>query len=142
VVQLRPVEPADLERIYEHQADPVAVALADVPSRDRREFDEHWTRLLADPDVVTRTITDDGQMVGHAMSFMIEGERMVGYWIGREHWGRGIASDALVRFLEVETRRPLHARVAPDNAASIRILTKSGFVLHRRLPNGYEFVLD
>ena len=54
-------------------------------------------------------------------------ERLVGYWIGREFWGRGIASAALVQFLDYETTRPLAARVAKHNPASIRVLRKAGF---------------
>lgn len=53
----------------------------------------------------------------------------VGYWIGREFWGRGIASAALGQFLRAEVARPLNARVAKHNTASIRVLRKAGFVL-------------
>jgi RimJ/RimL family protein N-acetyltransferase len=51
----------------------------------------------------------------------------VTYWIGREQWGRGIATRALDEFLEIELTRPLHARAASDNVASIRVLEKCGF---------------
>ncbi len=50
-----------------------------------------------------------------------------GYWIGREYWGKGIASAALADFLDVVEDRPLHARVAKHNAGSIRVLEKCGF---------------
>jgi hypothetical protein len=33
--------------------------------------------------------------VGHIASFDLEGHREVTYWIGREDWGRGIATRAL-----------------------------------------------
>jgi RimJ/RimL family protein N-acetyltransferase len=42
-------------------------------------------------------------------------------------WGRGIASAALQSFLSLTTERPLFARAAADNAASLRVLEKAGF---------------
>ncbi len=51
----------------------------------------------------------------------------MGYWIGREFWGQGIASRALDLFLQEETRRPLYAHVAVHNLASRRVLEKCGF---------------
>jgi RimJ/RimL family protein N-acetyltransferase len=47
--------------------------------------------------------------------------------VGPAHWGRGIASQALARLLELEPARPLYAHAAADNAGSLRVLTKSGF---------------
>jgi RimJ/RimL family protein N-acetyltransferase len=67
--------------------------------------------------------------VGHIASFDLEGHREVTYWIGREDWGRGIATRALQEFLLLEATRPLYARPASDNAASIRVLTKCGFLI-------------
>jgi RimJ/RimL family protein N-acetyltransferase len=65
--------------------------------------------------------------VGHIASFDLEGRREVTYWIGREDWGRGVATGALREFMQLEASRPLYARAASDNAASIRVLTKCGF---------------
>ena len=57
---------------------------------------------------------------------------MVGYWIGKEHWGRGIASAALVLYLDVDRHRPLLATVVEHNAGSRRVLEKAGFQLVAR----------
>ena len=57
--------------------------------------------------------------------------RLVSYWIGKEHWGKGVATRALAAFLHIVTERPLHARVAKHNVASIRVLEKCGFSLER-----------
>ncbi len=57
-----------------------------------------------------------------------DGRRLVGYWIGREFWGRGLATQALAELLDVVDARPLHAYVAKNNVASIRVLEKCGFV--------------
>jgi RimJ/RimL family protein N-acetyltransferase len=65
--------------------------------------------------------------VGHIASFDLDGRREITYWIGREDWGRGIATRALQEFLRLEATRPLYGSAASDNAASIRVMTKCGF---------------
>ena len=124
---LREVIPADLPIHFEQQRDAASVAMAVVPARGRAAFDAHWGRILADPQVIVRSIVSDGEVVGSAVSFLRGGERQVGYWIGREHWGRGLASAALLELLDEGTERPLFARVVPHNLASLRVLKKSGF---------------
>jgi RimJ/RimL family protein N-acetyltransferase len=128
-VLLRDVEADDLPFFFEHQRDPVSVALVVFRSRERAEFDEHWAKILADDTSLKKTIVADGQIAGHIASFERDGEREVGYWIDRALWGRGIASEALSAFLSLEQRRPLYAGVAPHNLASIRVLQKCGFTL-------------
>ena len=126
-VELREVEAADLPVLFEHQADPVASEMAAFPSREREEFMEHWQRILADESGIILAVVADGRLAGNVLSFDRDGEREVGYWIGREFWGAGIATAALAAFLEVETTRPLHAGVAPHNVGSLRVLEKCGF---------------
>jgi RimJ/RimL family protein N-acetyltransferase len=63
------------------------------------------------------------------VSFEQSGEREVGYWIGREYWGKGIATRALSEFLGHVKVRPLYAHVAKHNIASIRVLEKCGFTI-------------
>ena len=131
-VLLRAVEPEDLEVLYEQQRDPAATRMALVPPRDRDAFTAHWARILGDPTVVVKTIVvDDGAVAGHVVAFERDGKREVGYWLGRPFWGRGIATRALDEFLRVVTERPLHAVVAVENRASIRVLEKCGFTITR-----------
>jgi RimJ/RimL family protein N-acetyltransferase len=124
---IRRVELADIEIFYRQQDDPVASELAAFPIRDRKAHDAHWARILADPTVTVRAIVDDGQVVGNIGSFIVEGERNIGYWLGREHWGRGHATDAVRALVDEVAERPLYAHVAEHNAASLRVLTKCGF---------------
>jgi RimJ/RimL family protein N-acetyltransferase len=128
-VRLRDVEPADLPLFFEHQRDPVAVAMVAFNSRDRTAFDAHWAKILADETGLKKTVVVDGQTAGHLVSFEREGKREVGYWLDRAFWGRGIATQALSAFLQLEQRRPLYAGVARHNLASIRVLQKCGFTL-------------
>ncbi len=126
-VTLREVQDDDLPIFFVHQSDPESNRMASFPARDQEAFDAHWAKIRADASIVLRTIVVDGQVVGNLVSFEQGGTREVGYWIGREFWGRGIATRALAQFLDLVTVRPLHAVLAPHNVASRRVLEKCGF---------------
>jgi RimJ/RimL family protein N-acetyltransferase len=127
---LREVEDRDLSVLFEYSTDPDAIRMAAFTPPDpddRSSFDRRWARLRSDDSTTNRVVEIDGRVVGHIASFDLEGHREVTYWIGREDWGRGLATRALQEFLQLEATRPLHARAASDNAASLRVLTKCGF---------------
>jgi RimJ/RimL family protein N-acetyltransferase len=58
----------------------------------------------------------------------VEDEREIGYWIGREHWGRGIATASVRAFIAGMPDRPLHAYVTEHNVASMKVVVANGFV--------------
>ena len=126
-VELRPVTSDDVEAFFLDQSDPEASAMATLPARDVDAHRAHWARILADPNCTTWAVEADGQLAGNVVSWSAEGTRLVGYWITKRLWGRGIATAALRRFLAIETTRPLHAHVATTNLGSIRVLEKCGF---------------
>ena len=129
---LREIEDRDLGVLFEHARDREAIRMAAFTSPeadDRTSFERRWARLRNDASTTNRVIEIDGRVVGHIASFDLEGHREVTYWIGREDWGRGIATRALQELLQLEATRPLYARAASDNAASIRVLAKCGFLI-------------
>lgn len=128
-VTLRDVTENDLPVFYEHQRDVEAARMAAFPSRDWEAFAAHWAKILADDTLWKQTILYDGKVAGNIVGFEMEGKREVGYWFGREFWGKGIATRALAAFLKQITTRPLYAHTAKTNTASRRVLEKCGFVL-------------
>jgi len=130
-VSLREVEESDLPVFFEHQADPAAYTLADFPPRDREAFFAHWAGRRELPNTWQRTIVADGQVVGNVQSFVRDGVQEVGYWLGRQYWGRGYASAALAQFLPLVPVRPLYANLAKSNVGSRRVLEKAGFEIIR-----------
>lgn len=84
---------------------------------------------MNDPIILMQTILLDGNVAGSVVYFEQLGEPSVSYWIGREFWGRGIATRALNEFLKQVTVRPLYARAAKDNVPSLRVLAKCGFTI-------------
>jgi RimJ/RimL family protein N-acetyltransferase len=128
-ILLRDVIASDLPIFFEQQLDPVANQMAAFPAREREAFMAHWTKILADETNILKTILFDEQVAGNIVSWQHSGEREVGYWLGREYWGKGIATRALSAFLDHVTTRPLYAYVAKHNIASIRVLEKCGFTI-------------
>lgn len=126
-IQLRDVIEADLPIFFEHQLDPEATQMAAFPSRTRESFMAHWTKIMAEDSVLLKTILFNGIVAGNMVCFEQLGEREVGYWLGREYWGKGIATLALEQFLKQIKTRPLYAHVAKQNVASRRVLEKCGF---------------
>jgi RimJ/RimL family protein N-acetyltransferase len=137
---LRDVDDADLDVLFEHWTDAEAnrmAAFTVASPHDRQAFDDRWARLRNDPSVTARAIEVDGAVVGSISSWDNQGTREVTYWLGREHWGKGLATRALAEFLaSVETTRPVQAATAIDNVGSQRVLAKCGF---RRSGEGRAF---
>lgn len=130
-VTLRTLADGDLEALFVWESDPRAVRMAAFtradPS-DRGAFDAHYERVRSNPSNTLMAIDDDGEFVGTIGSYTLDGKREVTYWIAPARWGQGLASEALGAFLEIESTRPLHGRVAEHNVASAKVLTRAGFV--------------
>lgn len=131
-ITIREVEAADLETFYAHQLDPEAnrmAAFVGKEPRDRPAFAAHWEKILHSPRITQRTIVADGKVAGHVACFPMEGNLEVTYWLGREFWGQGIATEALKQLLRLVAERPILARTATDNLGSLRVLQKCGFTI-------------
>ncbi|MFI2433715.1 GNAT family N-acetyltransferase [Streptomyces sp. NPDC018693] len=128
-VVLREVHDSDLPVFYRQLNDPEALrtaAFTPEDPADRDAFEARWQRIRASSDV-SRTILLDGDVVGSAAVYGEPGEREVTYWVDRAYWGRGVATAALRALLAEVPERPLYARAAADNTASLRVLHKCGF---------------
>ena len=139
---LRDVNESDLPIFYEQQLVPEATEMAAFPSRDRDAFMSHWiNKVMVNPNGVVKTILFDGQVAGNIVSWDQSGEREVGYWIGKEYWGKDIATKALAQFLGYVKTRPLWAHVAKHNIGSQHVLQKCGFMISdedKFIENGVE----
>ena len=141
-ILLRDVTESDLPILFEQQLDPDATQMAAFPSRDRDAFMAHWAKIMADESNILKTIMFDGQVAGNIVSWEGSGEWEVGYWIGKEYWGKGIATKALAALLGHVKMRPLFAHVARHNIASRRVLEKCGFMVIGAEPEEFILKLD
>lgn len=152
-LELRDVIESDLAIFFEQQLDEEANYMAaftvDDPT-DRKAFDAHWGRIMANDAITKQTIVFEGKVVGNISFFEMFEKPSIGYWLGKDYWGKGIATKAVSLFLEKITTRPLYARVAKDNIGSRRVLEKSGFKIigndkgfaHARGEETEEYILE
>jgi RimJ/RimL family protein N-acetyltransferase len=129
-VQLRPLQPEDLDQFFDHQQDPEANLMAAFTARnpaDRGVFDHHWGSIINDPKVIVRTIEHNGEVAGSILVFENETIPEISFWTASRYWGQGITTSAVDAFLAEYTARPLRARVPQDNIGSIKVLERRGF---------------
>ena len=128
-VWLRDVLDSDRPIFFEHQRDPEANRMAAFPARDHEAFAAHWDKIRGDSSNILKTIVFEGKVAGNIGSWVAGDKRLVGYWVGRDLWGQGIATTALKEFVGQVKTRPLHGFVVKHNTASIRVLEKCGFAV-------------
>lgn len=131
-ITLRGVLDTDLPVFFQQQLDPESNKMAAFTSKDPTDeivFQNHWRKIRSNNTITNRTIQFNGQVAGYVASFTDAefGKPEVTYWIGKEYWGRGIATQALKQLLEFVTARPIYARAAKDNLASLAVLRKCNF---------------
>ncbi len=126
-ILLRGVLETDLPIFFEQQRQPQANQMAAFPARDRDAFMAHWEKILRNNADMVKTVLFNGEIAGNIVSWEQSGHRNIGYWLGMEYWGKGVATQALNLFLRIVDQRPLHAHAAKHNCASVRVLEKCGF---------------
>jgi RimJ/RimL family protein N-acetyltransferase len=127
---VRNMTEADLPALFEIQtdADGQFMAAFTDTSNDREKYLRKHRELLADDSVLQKVIVVGDEVIGSIASFVMDGDTEVTYWIRRDFWGRGAATRALAALLDEVPVRPVFARAAADNAGSILVLERNGFV--------------
>ncbi|WP_298423179.1 GNAT family N-acetyltransferase [uncultured Kordia sp.] len=129
-IELRHTNENDLETFFLFQLDKEANYLAAFTPKDPSDKDVYikkWTQLLTDEKINIRTILFEKEIVGSITKFEMEGDAEITYWIDKKFWNKGIASNALKKFLEIEKTRPIYGRIAFDNVGSKKVLEHCGF---------------
>ncbi len=94
-IRLRAATKDDLPIFFEQQLDAGAnqmAAFAATDPTDHEAFKAHWDKILTDEAITLRTIEFEGQVAGYILSHGWFGEPEISYWLGKHHWGRGIAT--------------------------------------------------
>ncbi|MDA5192359.1 GNAT family N-acetyltransferase [Govanella unica] len=137
-LRLRLLGEADLDRLVRLIGDwEVARWLAHVPypyeREDGREFIRDMTESMAAGREVHYVIADkatDALMGGCGFLDQEDGLEL-GYWLGRDYWGRGYVPEALRSLISAGFGGlgldVIAARVLPDNLRSRRVLEQLGF---------------
>ena len=82
---------------------------------------------MHDDQINMQTILANNRVIGCVVKFVMEGDAEITYAIEKSFWGQGVATQALKKFLTIESTRPIFGRVAFDNYGSQRVLEKAGF---------------
>lgn len=89
------------------------------------------TSMAADPTRHPFAVELNGQLVACVSYWSIEQKGVeVGYWVGKDYWGKGICTTALAMLLSSKGfpgDSAVFARVMAQNIGSQRVLEKCGF---------------
>lgn len=134
---LRAFTPQDAQRVFEIRSDFEVTRMLVFPAYP--PVLEHVAAWLREHAVEWRAgtayrfaVVADGRVIGCAdVDEIQDGCGELGYWLERDYWGRGLASEAAGAVHDFATRtlglRRLVAGHAADNPASGRILLRLGF---------------
>jgi len=145
---LRQFVPSDAERLFEIYSDPVTMRFM---GRGPETVDDERNALERHIEIYYNAhgyglfgvvLKDENKLVGRCgiVRQEIDGETReeLSYLIDRPYWGRGIATEAAQKVVELAPIKfcleSLIALILPDNTGSIRVATKCGFEFERRLP--------
>lgn len=92
-------------------------------------------QVASNPRNLVRAITYQGELCGciglHGQSDVYQKSAELGYWVGQDYWGQGIASAAVGLILDLGWKtldlHRIYAGVFSTNPASMRVLEKNGF---------------
>lgn len=143
---LRPRTPEDADALHASFADPELMKYWSGPPHETVERTRtDFARSVADPHwrawAVTLRAGDT------AIGFVAAGEKRqrnvteIGYMLAREHWGRGIAREAVSALIDrifAEGQRKVFADTDPDNVPSRGLLERLGFKLEGYLRAEWE----
>lgn len=129
---LRPAFPEDWQAIHARVSDEGVVRnLARAPWPYGEADARFFASMKQDPRLPHFLVTLPGEgVIGSAGLGEIDGEPEIGYWIGRDYWGHGFATEAgraVVDIARALGHRRLTAGHFADNPASGKVLRKIGF---------------
>jgi RimJ/RimL family protein N-acetyltransferase len=140
---LRPVRATDAQAIFRYCSDPAVTRYVTFETHrslaDTRKFlrgSERNRRKTGAPHWAI-TLRRSGELLG-LCGFLPLGEPRhrrgeFGYWMGKQHWGRGYTTEAVEALLGYGFRKMklnrMQARVVVQNKASARVLEKAGLRL-------------
>lgn len=142
---LRNLTEEDLPNLFKQQLDPAGKIMAGFTNQnpnDESAFESHWRKNLVDPTIIAKVVLHENKVAGYIAKFERFGLPEMTYWLGAEYRGKGLGTNALKAFLKHIEIRPIHARTAYDNTASIQVLRKCGFIKTGKEIDEFVWKLD
>jgi RimJ/RimL family protein N-acetyltransferase len=109
----------------------VAKWLSDVPYPYTEQNAEEWLNNINHDDLTFSIFMNDSLIGGVGVSLEEDNKLDLGYWVGREYWGNGYATEAvmgLIKYVKEETSfKQITACYIIGNNTSANVLRKLGF---------------
>lgn len=127
---LRRARPDDLNAIHRIMSDDETMRFWSTPPHDNLDQTRSWLdkMIAADPAESDEFVIEKGdELIGKLGAWRIP---EIGFFLARDHWGRGYAAEALDAFIVYAADRlfpDLTADVDPLNSASLALLIRAGF---------------
>jgi ribosomal-protein-alanine N-acetyltransferase len=91
----------------------------------------------SNPHSIIFAIIIDGKPVGsiglHLQTDILRKNAEIGYWLGEQHWGKGIITQAIPQMIDYGFNNMdivrIFARIMGNNKASQKVVEKCGFIL-------------
>jgi ribosomal-protein-alanine N-acetyltransferase len=139
MIKLRGMESEDKNLLirYLNNQDVVRFLSSKIPQPYTDQDAEWWVEVGSKQGGTVRAIEYHGLFCGVIgavrQHFEYSHCAEIGYWLGREYWGKGIATEAVIKltqlvFADSKLQR-LYAPVFSANKASMRVLEKAGYKL-------------
>ncbi len=134
--------PGDVEAVFRMRSDSRVLRYIARPPMRHRDEAEAWIAANLEGNAKNESVNwaiafhaAPGELLGMMGIWKIEADNHraeIGYSLAFEHWGKGIASEAMAAILEYGWRgmnlHSIAANTDPENIASARVLEKQGFV--------------
>ena len=128
---LRRAVATDVDAMHRIMSNPIAMRYWSTPPHVDVGETAKWLASMIDAESSESDdfiVTLDGTVIGKLGAWKLP---EIGFLIAPDFWGRSIASEAMVAFIDRRRRlgsTELKADVDPRNAASLRLLKRHGFV--------------
>lgn len=132
---------ADLDAVHAYASDPAVARYMGWARHETLSATQSFLTMRDDEwnqrGTGTLLVEKDGVVIGSTgLHTYDDAPAATGYIIARPHWGHGYATEATRAMIELARSRGyprVEAGCHPDNAASIRVLEKSGLTLETTL---------
>lgn len=130
---VRPFRETDTDALFPILSDPVVMRYIEPPFTYEQTADFLRQAGLCHPPLVYAVVrTADDTLLGHLIWHPYDGHSYeLGWVLGREFWGQGYANElteALISFARPRGIPALVMECGPDQAATVHIAEKHGFV--------------
>ena len=109
----------------------VAKWLSEVPYPYTEQKAEEWLDNINYDDLLFSIFRDNSLIGGVGLSLEEDSDFDLGFWIGRDHWGKGYATEAamgLIQYAQKEFNfKQIKACYIKGNTGSSNVLSKLGF---------------